>query len=552
MQFSVISKIKVLLVAIIAMSLIFAPSCFATDDACDVAGFDDPLICGSGGGDEESELQGRIKSALTTVYTWVGIIAVIVIVIGGILYMTSAGNPEKAKTAKNAIMYAVIGLVVTLMAFAITTLVIDAIDGKTPTSSGGGGGGGAGGGGGGGGGGGSSDRTAVRGVKMTLSAGTLTVGESGTANASVIPDYAKDKTIKYTSSKEAVATIDKNGKIKAKKAGKTTIKATSGNGKSASKTLTVVKQVEAESVKIKEGDVTVAVGKTTTLTAEISPKNTANKTITWSSNKTDIATVDKNGKVKGIKAGTAKITAKTSNGKKDTVKVTVSKDAVGDGGKSIDTSSRHKIGNALAVMHAANDGDISKVKQAGEKKYYAVECDVFTKNNKYHCLHDSKYISSKNPTLDETVRVAKQHGMRLILDHVYDSSAKKVAQYIKNNDLQGWIIVQIYKKKTDASDIIGIMKTMNGVVGSKLEYFGCHMLSMSATGYKSHASEIKNLGMTAVNVQTGKDSAMQEIKGAGFDLSVFTWTSYGNNAISKYNGSPYNAKYMMTNNVSVN
>lgn len=533
------------------MSLIFAPSCFATDDACDVAGFDDPLICGSGGGDEESELQGRIKSALTTVYTWVGIIAVIVIVIGGILYMTSAGNPEKAKTAKNAIMYAVIGLVVTLMAFAITTLVIDAIDGKTPTSSGGGGGGGAGGGGGGGGGG-SSDRTAVRGVKMTLSAGTLTVGESGTANASVIPDYAKDKTIKYTSSKEAVATIDKNGKIKAKKAGKTTIKATSGNGKSASKTLTVVKQVEAESIKIKEGDVTVAVGKTTTLTAEISPKNTANKTITWSSNKTDIATVDKNGKVKGIKAGTAKITAKTSNGKKDTVKVTVSKDAVGDGGKSIDTSSRHKIGNALAVMHAANDGDISKVKQAGEKKYYAVECDVFTKNNKYHCLHDSKYISSKNPTLDETVRVAKQYGMRLILDHVYDSSAKKVAQYIKNNDLQGWIIVQIYKKKTDASDIIGIMKTMNGVVGSKLEYFGCHMLSMSATGYKSHASEIKNLGMTAVNVQTGKDSAMQEIKGAGFDLSVFTWTSYGNNAISKYNGSPYNAKYMMTNNVSVN
>ena len=544
------------------MSLIFAPSCFATDDACDVAGFDDPLICGSDGDDEEGELQGRIKGALTTVYTWVGIIAVIVIVIGGILYMTSAGNPEKAKTAKNAIMYAVIGLVVTLMAFAITTLVIDAIDGKTPTSAGGGGGGGAGGGGGGagggaggGGGGGSSDRTAVRGVKMTLSAGTLTVGESGTANASVIPDYAKDKTIKYTSSKEAVATIDKNGKIKAKKAGKTTIKATSGNGKSASKTLTVVKQVEAESIKIKEGDVTVAVGKTTTLTAEISPKNTANKTITWSSNKTDIATVDKNGKVKGIKAGTAKITAKTSNGKKDTVKVTVSKDAVGDGGKSTDTSSRHKIGNALAVMHAANNGDISKVKQAGEKKYYAVECDVLLRGSTLYCAHGtSSYSSSKSPTLSETIKVAKQYGMKVILDHVGSKNMNETASFIKSNGLTGLSMVQLYdySKSGNASGMISVMKSMNNTVGTKLEYWGCHMGDLKYSAYKSKASELRNLGLTTVNVNIGLKDAMNTVKSGGFALSVFTWGSFSKDQITTYTGSPYNAKYMMTNNVSVN
>lgn len=358
MQFSVINKIKVLLLVFAAMSFIFGPSCFAAKqkDACGITGINDPLICGSSGGDEEEELQGRVKSTLTQVYTWIGIIAVVVVVIGGILYMTSAGNPEKIKTAKNAIMYAVIGLVVTLMAFAITTLVIDAIDGKSPSSSGGGGGGG-GSGGGGEDGGSSDDRKVVRGVKLTLSDSTLTVGDTGAAYADVIPDYAKDKTIKYSSSKEDVATIDKNGKIKAKKAGETTIKATSSNGKNASKTLTVVKQVEADSVKIKEGDISVAVGKTKTLTVEVLPNNTVNKEVTWSSDKADIATVDKNGNVKGVKIGTAKITAKTSNGKKDTIKVTVLEKETGDGNQAKDTSSRHKIGNALAVMYADDNGN---------------------------------------------------------------------------------------------------------------------------------------------------------------------------------------------------
>ena len=69
------------------------------------------------------------------------------IVIGDIKYMTSAGNPEKVKGAKNAIMYAVIGLVVTLLAFAITEVIIGALDGKTSeesTQTGGGSGGGGG------------------------------------------------------------------------------------------------------------------------------------------------------------------------------------------------------------------------------------------------------------------------------------------------------------------------------------------------------------------------------------------------------------------------
>ena len=96
------------------------PSYAAPQDACEVAGVNDPLICGTKDSNEEVALQKRIKSVLETVYLWLGIIAVIVIVIGGINYMTSTGEAEKIKRAKSTITYAIIGLVVTLAAFAIT------------------------------------------------------------------------------------------------------------------------------------------------------------------------------------------------------------------------------------------------------------------------------------------------------------------------------------------------------------------------------------------------------------------------------------------------
>ena len=50
--------------------------------------------------------------------------AVIVIIIGGFMYITSAGNTDRIKTAKNAILYSVIGLVVVITAFIITRYVI--------------------------------------------------------------------------------------------------------------------------------------------------------------------------------------------------------------------------------------------------------------------------------------------------------------------------------------------------------------------------------------------------------------------------------------------
>lgn len=68
--------------------------------------------------------ESNLESILMTVFLWAGIVAVLVIIIGGIRYATSGGDPNGVKSAKNTILYAVVGLVVVIMASAITQFVI--------------------------------------------------------------------------------------------------------------------------------------------------------------------------------------------------------------------------------------------------------------------------------------------------------------------------------------------------------------------------------------------------------------------------------------------
>lgn len=65
-----------------------------------------------------------LTNVLNAVYLWSGIVAVIVIIIAGYLYVTSNGDPNSAARAKNAILGAVIGLVIIILAFAITNTVL--------------------------------------------------------------------------------------------------------------------------------------------------------------------------------------------------------------------------------------------------------------------------------------------------------------------------------------------------------------------------------------------------------------------------------------------
>lgn len=116
------SKIKLLISLVIASALLFSMPIFATGfEACQYGS--SSAVCDGAGGDG-GELVGVATNVINTMLFAVGIAAVVVIIISGIYFVTSAGNAETVKKAKNALIYSIVGLVVTILAYAIVNFVI--------------------------------------------------------------------------------------------------------------------------------------------------------------------------------------------------------------------------------------------------------------------------------------------------------------------------------------------------------------------------------------------------------------------------------------------
>ena len=138
----------------------------------------------------------------------------------------------------------------------------------------------------------------------------LTEGDSETLTATVKPDDATNKTVTWSTSDESIAKVDNNGKVTAVKEGTATIIARAG-AKSATCALSVRRKViEVTSLTLNKAELTLTEGDSETLTATVKPDDATDKTVTWSTSDATIATVDNNGKVTAVKAGSATITAK--------------------------------------------------------------------------------------------------------------------------------------------------------------------------------------------------------------------------------------------------
>jgi type IV secretion system pilin len=77
-----------------------------------------------GGGDSGGDLGTLIQTIVNILLFILGAIAVVMIIIGGIRYATSNGDSGSIKSAKDTILYAVIGLIVAILAYAIVNFVI--------------------------------------------------------------------------------------------------------------------------------------------------------------------------------------------------------------------------------------------------------------------------------------------------------------------------------------------------------------------------------------------------------------------------------------------
>ena len=84
-------------------------------------------ICGGLDVCNDGNLPNIVENILESIILVLGIVAVIFIIVGGFQYMSSAGDTSKIQKAKNTILYAVIGLVVCILAFIIVNFVISII-----------------------------------------------------------------------------------------------------------------------------------------------------------------------------------------------------------------------------------------------------------------------------------------------------------------------------------------------------------------------------------------------------------------------------------------
>ena len=78
--------------------------------------------------EEIKEGDGGLFKTIQTIINWIlailGIVAVIMVILGGFTYMTSQGDSTKVKRAKDTILYGIVGLIIALLAFAIVNFVL--------------------------------------------------------------------------------------------------------------------------------------------------------------------------------------------------------------------------------------------------------------------------------------------------------------------------------------------------------------------------------------------------------------------------------------------
>ncbi|MBR1804039.1 MAG: leucine-rich repeat protein, partial [Muribaculaceae bacterium] len=155
---------------------------------------------------------------------------------------------------------------------------------------------------------------------------TITAGETYEFALTVAPDNATYKAARWTSSDEAVATVDENGVVTGIAAGQVQVTATTIDGTNLSATSVVtVLAPKASSIVIEPDSATLDIGGSVRLAATIAPDNVENKVVLWQSSDEDVAIVTSKGMVYGVGAGQALITATTTDGTElsDTCHVTV-------------------------------------------------------------------------------------------------------------------------------------------------------------------------------------------------------------------------------------
>ena len=153
--------------------------------------------------------------------------------------------------------------------------------------------------------------------KITIDAGDKKVAAGSRMELDAIcsPDNASITDVTWSSKNPAIATVDEGGMVTGVKKGTATIVATAADGSKATGTVMITVTQPVTSINITQADIPVVIGRTAQAKIQVLPADANDKTVTWSTSDTAIATV-RNGQITGVKAGVCTVTC-TSNSNPD-------------------------------------------------------------------------------------------------------------------------------------------------------------------------------------------------------------------------------------------
>ena len=242
---------------------------------------------------------------------------------------------------------------------------------------------------------------AVTGITLSQHELTLVKGATATLTATVIPADAPNKNFSWKSDNEAIAKVA-NGVVTAVSKGETIIRVTTEEGNKTDECKVIVKEesdpVAVTGVKLPFTTLTQKIGTSFMLVATVEPANATNKTVTWSSSNSTVASVTNMGVVQAKAAGTADITVTTADGGHTaTCSFTVTTEDVPLTGLKISPAETHiKVGQAgtlnvkyepvtathKEVTWETSDAAIVTVDQDGNIKGVAVGEAIITVKSK--------------------------------------------------------------------------------------------------------------------------------------------------------------------------
>ena len=302
----------------------------------------------------------------------------------------------------------------------------------------------------------------------------LFVGGSGKIRYSVLPGNATNTNVTFKSLNEKVATVDANGVVTGVSEGNADIVITTEEGGFEAKCTVRVDGIDARGIE-RVGDKTVTMGlnQTRQLQVKITPSDTTNKNVQWTSSNNSVATVDSNGVVTSKNSGSTIITATTHNELKTEffieVETSVTNITLNSNEINLNTGGTFKLDATVNPSNASNKNikwisaneSIATVDQSGN-----VTADVAGTTYISAVSADGKVVATctvnvSKPVVTKTAKVkiksAKKKGKKVTLKWKKISDAAGYVVYMKTNSGK-FKAVKTVKKAKKVKAVISLKK----------------------------------------------------------------------------------------------